>query len=110
MKHAQILDPWARTFRTVLTLVIAFPSFAPVALLLLAALHAPDGSNVAIWAAALATWVTTASGVITRIMAIPAVNAWLARFRLAGQSISYAANDSPTQAYSLAAFANASRH
>lgn len=103
----QVYDPWVRTARTVLTLVVAFPSFAPVALALLAVVHAPDGSNIALWVGTLVGWVTLASGAITRLLAVPAVNDWLARFRLAGHSGDLTALDSPTRAIALPVLADA---
>jgi hypothetical protein len=104
---AAVADRWQRVGRTVLTLAIAFPSFAPVALALLALVHAPDGSNLAVWTGTLALWITGASAWITHLLANPRVNELLARVNLGASTAQEPAFDSETRAWNLADFAGA---
>jgi hypothetical protein len=86
----QVLDPFVRTVRTGIQVLAAFVTIAPAVPVIVATIHADDGSRVGIVLAAAAVWVTTAAGVIARIMAIPAVNDLLAHWNLAGHSGEYA--------------------
>jgi hypothetical protein len=92
----QVIDTGRRVARTVVQVALAFASFAPVYPLIVAAIKAPDGSNLALWLAASATWVATIAGVISRIMAIPTVNSLLEKVNLAGHSTTVLAQDSWT--------------
>lgn len=96
-----VSDRIQRVLRTVLTLAIAFPSFAPVALALLALVHAPDGSNLGLWIGLLTAWVTGASAGITHIISNPRVNALLAKVGLGAYAPDAAPLDSETRAASL---------
>lgn len=65
----QVNHPWRATLRTgVAALVAAVPLVASV----LAGLHL-DGT---VWGA----WLISATAAVTRVMALPAVDAWLRRF------------------------------
>jgi hypothetical protein len=92
----QVSDPWKRVARSVVQVVLAFLSFAAVFPAIVAAVGVPHGSNVAVWLATAATWVTIVSGALTRIMAIPAVNTLLTQIGLGGHSGNVVANDSWT--------------
>jgi hypothetical protein len=86
----QVLDPFIRTIRTALQVLIACASLlAPLAAVwpsIVGAIRADDASTVGIWLAASVAWVTTGSAVAARIMAIPGVNLLLQRIGLAGHS------------------------
>lgn len=82
----QVLDPFVRTVRTGIQVLLAFATIAPVVPLIVAAIHADDGSQTAIVLGAVAAWVTTAAGIIARIMAIPLVNQLLGKLGLSGHS------------------------
>jgi hypothetical protein len=92
----QIFDPWKRFARTIIQVVLGFVTVAPLVPLIIAAIGAPEGSNVAVWLAAVGVWVSTVAGVISRVMAIPAVNSLLARINLDGHSGEVAAADNYT--------------
>jgi len=84
--NPQILDTARRVARTIIQVALAFGTVAAIYPLIVNAIGAPAGSNVALWLATIGTWVTTAAAIIARIMAIPAVNSLLAGLRLAGHS------------------------
>ncbi len=92
----QIFDAWKRVGRTVVQVVLAFLSFAAVFPLIVGAVGAPHGSNVALWLTTAVTWVTIVAGALTRVMAIPAVNSLLTPIGLGGHSGNVVANDSWT--------------
>lgn len=91
----QILHPWIATLRTLLAIVAgsvvaifgfitALTVFAPQFLAAIAAILPPEWLA---WATAAVATLGAVSAAITRIMAIPGVNAWLTKIRLgaAGQ-------------------------
>lgn len=82
----EILDTGRRVARTVVQVAVAVVSIAPVYPFIVAALGAPRDSNVGLWLAASVTWVGTVAGIISRVMAIPAVNDLLGHVGLAGHS------------------------
>lgn len=86
----QILHPWIATLRTILaivagavvtifTFIAAFAVFAPQLLAAVAAILPPEWLA---WATAAVATLGAIAGAITRIMAIPGVNEWLAKIRL----------------------------
>lgn len=83
---APIVDTARRVARTVVQVALAFGTVAAIYPLIVTAIGAPAGSNVALWLATIGTWVATISGIISRIMAIPAVNGFLAPLGLTGHS------------------------
>lgn len=83
----QVARPWRAMWRTVLA--VAVPAFGlvlfagPAVLQILAeelGAHVPEGFTA--WLLAAAGILTALAGAVTRIMALPAVNAWLSRFKL----------------------------
>jgi hypothetical protein len=82
----QILDTGRRVARTVVQVALAIVSIAPVWPLIVHAIGNPGNGNIAVWLAASVTWVGTVAGIISRVMAVPAVNDLLARVGLAGHS------------------------
>src|SRR5690606_17601717 len=67
-----------RVLRTVIQVGIpAFLAFALALPLIIEALGLPVDSELRLWLVAVAAIVTAVAGAITRVMAIPAVNAWL---------------------------------
>lgn len=77
---------WYKAQRVLRTLVaVGIPTFLGFALLLpqlIEALGLPADSRLRLWLVAAAAIVTAVAGAITRIMAIPAVNAWLTKVGL----------------------------
>ncbi len=77
---------WYKAQRVLRTLVaVAIPAFLGFAVLLpqlIEALGLPADSRLRLWLLAVATGVTAVAAAITRIMAIPAVNAWLIKIGL----------------------------
>lgn len=77
---------WYKAQRVLRTLVAvgipAFLSFALVLPLIIEALGLPADSELRLWLIGIAAIVTAVAGAITRVMAIPAVNAWLTRVGL----------------------------
>lgn len=84
-----ISAPWVATVRTVLqnvlgvllSLVAAFLAFAALAPDILAAVVTVLPDNVAMWLTAFVAVTGAIAGAISRVMAIPAVNSWLSKFR-----------------------------
>ena len=79
-------DIWYKGKRVLRTLVqVAIPSFLSFAFvlpLIIEALGLPVDSELRLWLLAVAAGVTAVAGAITRVMAIPAVNAWLIKIGL----------------------------
>lgn len=79
-------DIWYKAQRVLRTLVqVAIPAFLSFALVLplvIEALGLPVDSELRLWFLAIAAGVTAVAGAITRVMAIPAVNAWLIKVGL----------------------------
>lgn len=79
-------DIWYKGKRVLRTLVqVAIPSFLSFALvlpLIIEALGLPVDSELRLWLIAVAGGVTAVAGGIARVMAIPAVNAWLIKVGL----------------------------
>jgi hypothetical protein len=77
---------WYKGKRVLRTLVqTAIPSFLTFALVLPAIIEAlglPADSELRLWLIALAAGVTAVATAIARVMAIPAVNAWLIKIGL----------------------------
>ena len=72
-----------RVLRTIVQVVIpSFLSFAVVLPLIIDASGIPVTSELYAWLIALAAGVTAVAGGISRVMAIPAVNAWLVKIGL----------------------------
>ena len=82
-KATEIWYKAQRVLRTVVAVLIpAFLGFAVLLPQLIDALGLPDDSTLRLWLLGIAAGVTAVAGAITRIMAIPAVNAWLTRIGL----------------------------
>lgn len=92
----QIADTAARFFRTVIQAALAVVSFAPVYPLIVSAIHAPAGSKAAALLTVAGVWISAAAGIISRLMAIPAVNTVLGKIKLAGHSGTVTASDTWT--------------
>jgi len=79
-------DIWYKAQRTLRTIVaVGIPAFLTFALVLpqiIEALGLPADSRVRLWLLGVAALVTAVAGAITRLMAIPAVNAWLTKIGL----------------------------
>lgn len=77
---------WYKTQRVLRTLVqVGIPAFLAFALVLpqiIEALGLPVDSKLRLWLVAVAAGVTAVATAIARVMAIPAVNAWLIRIGL----------------------------
>lgn len=77
---------WYKAQRVLRTVVaVGIPAFLGFALLLpqiIEALGLPADSQLRLWLVGVAAIVTAVAGAITRIMAIPAVNAWLTKVGL----------------------------
>lgn len=72
-----------RVLRTIVQVVIpAFLGFAVVLPLIIEALGLPVDSELRVWLLVVATGVTAVAAAIARVMAIPAVNAWLIKIGL----------------------------
>lgn len=82
-KATEIWYKAQRVLRTIVAVVIpAFLGFAVLLPQLIDALGLPDDSTLRLWLLGIAAGVTAVAAAITRIMAIPAVNAWLTRIGL----------------------------
>jgi hypothetical protein len=79
-----VLDVGRRVARTVVQAALAVVTLAPIYPLIVAAIGVPKDSNVGVWIAASVAWVATAAGIISRVMAVPAVNSMLGK--LSGHS------------------------
>lgn len=83
---AQLQDIWYKSQRVLRTAVAvgipAFLVFAGVLPQIITALGLPVDSALYLWLLGLAAAVTAVASAITRLMAIPAVNAWLAQLGL----------------------------
>jgi len=79
-------DIWYKGKRVLRTIVqVAIPAFLSFALVLPAIIEAlglPADAELRLWLVALAAGVTAVAGAISRVMAIPAVNAWLIKVGL----------------------------
>jgi predicted naringenin-chalcone synthase len=79
-------DIWYKGKRVLRTLVqVAIPAFLSFALVLPAIIEAlglPADTELRLWLVAVAAGVTAVAGAISRVMAIPAVNAWLIKIGL----------------------------
>lgn len=82
-KATEIWYKAQRVLRTIVAVIIpAFLGFAVLLPQLIDALGLPDDSTLRIWLLGIAAAVTAVAAAITRIMAIPAVNAWLTKVGL----------------------------
>ncbi len=82
-KATEIWYKAQRVLRTIVAVIIpAFLGFAVLLPQLIDALGLPDDSTLRLWLLGIAAGVTAVAAAITRIMAIPAVNAWLTRIGL----------------------------
>lgn len=90
---------WYKTQRVLRTLVqVGIPAFLTFALVLpqiIEALGLPVDSELRLWLVAVAAGVTAVAGAIARVMAIPAVNAWLTKIGL-GSVPKSAVRDAPS--------------
>lgn len=84
---SQVANPWRAFWRTVWA--VGLPAFGlvlfvgPMVLQILAEeLGAVVPAGVTAWLLAAAGVLTALAGAVTRIMALPGVNSWLARFKL----------------------------
>ena len=81
-----VQDIWFKTQRVLRTIVaVGIPAFISLALVLpqiIEALGLPLTSDLYAWLVGVAAAVTAIAGAITRVMAIPTVNAWLVRVGL----------------------------
>lgn len=86
----QVLDPFIRTVRTALQVLVALASFLAVAAVvwpqIVSAIAADDTSTVGVFLTGSVVWITAAASLAARIMAVPAVNLLLQRIGLAGHS------------------------
>lgn len=77
---------WYKAQRVLRTIVqVGIPTFLGFALVLpqiIEALGLPADSEVRLWLVAVAAIVTAVAGALSRVMAIPAVNAWLTKIGL----------------------------
>lgn len=96
--HApKILDTWKRVARTAIqTGIPAFITFAAAVPKLLELAHVYVSPTLYAALVSLAGAVTVAATVLTRIMAIPAINAFLGTVGLAGHSGAFSAADTQT--------------
>lgn len=103
---------WYKTQRVLRTFVqVGIPAFLTFALVLpqiIEALGLPVDSGLRLWLVAVAAGVTAVAGAIARVMAIPAVNAWLTKIGLGsvpksavrtGQAGAYVARDPKVTAH-----------
>jgi hypothetical protein len=83
-KHLpEIVHTGQRVLRTIVQVGIpAYLAFALVLPQIIEALGLPVDSQLRLWLVGVATGVTAVAGAIARVMAIPAVNAWLTRVGL----------------------------
>lgn len=105
MNIPQVYDAGRRAARTFIQVLLAFPSFALIYPAIVAAFGVPTSSRIGIYLAASVLWVAGAAAVISRLMAIPAVNALLGRIKLDGHSGAATPQDSLTRALILPALA-----
>lgn len=101
--NQQILDSGRRAARTAIQAILAFLTLAPVYLTLASLVHAPDGSNLAIYVATSIAWVGAVSASLAKVMALPAVNDLLAKIGLDGHSGDATGSDSWTTALPILA-------
>lgn len=77
----QVPEIWFKSQRVLRTIVqVGIPAFLSVALVIpqiIEALGLPVDSEIRLWLLAVAAGITAVAAAISRIMAIPAVNAWL---------------------------------
>ena len=77
---------WYKSQRVLRTIVqVGIPSFLAFALVLpqiIEALGLPVDSEIRLWMVGVAAVITAIAGAISRVMAIPAVNAWLTKIGL----------------------------
>lgn len=77
---------WYKTQRVLRTIIqVGIPAFLTFALVLpqiIEALGLPVDSGLRLWLVGVAAVVTAVAAAITRVMAIPAVNAWLMKIGL----------------------------
>lgn len=81
-----VTDIWYKAQRVLRTVIqIGIPAFLTFALVLpqiIEALGLPVDSELRLWLVAVAAAITAVAGAISRVMAIPAVNAWLTKIGL----------------------------
>jgi predicted naringenin-chalcone synthase len=83
VKATEIWYKAQRVLRTLVAVVIpAFLGFAVLLPQIIEALGLPVDSDLRLWLLAVAAGVSAVAAAITRIMAIPAVNAWLVKIGL----------------------------
>lgn len=86
MTAPAIPEIWFKAQRVLRTIIqVGIPSFLGLALLLpqlIEALGLPADSELRLWMVGVAAAVTAVAAALARIMAIPAVNAWLTKIGL----------------------------
>jgi hypothetical protein len=82
----QIYDTFHRVIRTVIQTIPGVIALAALYPLVVDAIGLPKDSNVGLWLAGSVTVVAGIAAALTRVMAIPAVNTFLAKIRLDGHS------------------------
>jgi predicted naringenin-chalcone synthase len=88
MSHTttKVQDIWFKSQRVLRTIVQvgipAFIAFATVLPSVIDALGLPVDAEVRLWLLAVAAGVTAVAAALSRVMAIPAVNAWLTKIGL----------------------------
>lgn len=88
MSHASTEVPpiWHKSKRVIRTIVQTgvptFIVFAAVLPQIIDALGLPIDNDVRLWLLAVAAGVTAVAGALARVMAVPAVNAWLVKIGL----------------------------
>lgn len=93
----QIYDTARRVVRTVIQSVPGVLVIAALYPSVVNAIGIPKDSNLGLWLAGSVVVVGGVAAAITRVMAIPGINAWLAKIRLAGHSGNLEAQDSWTR-------------
>ena len=82
----EVPDIWFKTQRALRTAVqVGIPTFLSLALVIpqiIEALGLPADNELRLWLVAVAAGITAVAAAITRIMAIPGVNAWLTNIGL----------------------------
>jgi len=84
MEPTQVEHPWKATFRTVVQTFLAAAAVLALVAPMIQEFVAEwwPGSPVVAWIGVGAAFIASVAGLVTRIMAVPAVNAWLTRIGL----------------------------
>lgn len=82
----QIYDTARRVLRTIIQTIPGVIALAALYPVVVDAIGLPKDSNVGLWLAGSVTVVAGVAAALTRVMAIPTVNDFLAKVKLAGHS------------------------